>query len=421
MTTKIRMVALAAACCAISHIGLAAVEFPASSGPVVPGEWNTHFYAGKQYAEANQIPMVIFWANPGCSYCEKLEKAVQYDDFVAWMKASGYVFVFAYGTGARENADAKKFVESGTGGKYPYVGVYYNTNGGWKQKNFSGRSTTMPSTKGSGLQQKLLNSIESIISSGAGQGTNPGNGGTGGTGTDEISSGWQHARTIGLAAESSGRYLATVSAKLGKANKSKKTASVTLTVQPFGGKKFRITGKVPANETPFTLSKSGYTVVMSVSDSGNVQGTVSGKGYDLTLVPANFGGATAVNCFTIENPPAIYNNKPVLAEFLGNVPFSTSGTKWSFPKAGKVSWKDGTFVNTNPANPCGVKLTYKSSAGSFSGKFMVYAQTGEKKVKKITAKVSGFVINGIGYGVATANGLPDMYVGVVAEVTPHAE
>ena len=52
----------------------------------------------------------------------------------------------------------------------------------------------------------------------------------------------------------------------------------------------------------------------------------------------------------------------------------------------------------------GIKLTYTPKKGTFKGSFKVYALEGSGKameLKKYTVNVSGFVLDGIGYGTAT--------------------
>ena len=89
---------------------------------------------------------------------------------------------------------------------------------------------------------------------------------------------------------------------------------------------------------------------------------------------------------------------------------SASGKKWVVAdgaKAAKVAYKKGGGLSITEgkkgagiANASGLKLTYKSKDGSFSGSFTVYALE-NNKLKKHKATVTGVLINGIGYGTAT--------------------
>ena len=55
-------------------------------------------------------------------------------------------------------------------------------------------------------------------------------------------------------------------------------------------------------------------------------------------------------------------------------------------------------------NLSGLKLSYANKKGTFKGSFKAFELTGadKKKLKKYTFKVSGVVVNGVGYGVATS-------------------
>jgi hypothetical protein len=100
----------------------------------------------------------------------------------------------------------------------------------------------------------------------------------------------------------------------------------------------------------------------------------------------------------------------------------SSSTRWTFAKAASVRWAKpkagvkpvvldaasgkGLIVDTSRGrtNLSGIKLTYTDRTGTFKGSFKVYALEGSgmsKKLKKYTVKVSGVVVNGVGYGSAT--------------------
>lgn len=91
----------------------------------------------------------------------------------------------------------------------------------------------------------------------------------------------------------------------------------------------------------------------------------------------------------------------LMAEYLPNgVTVTQEGTKLVLPKAGKLTMKKGVLDDSKAGeNPSGLKLTLKKD-GTFSGTFKVYYIAGVK-LKTETVNVSGVVINGIGYGVAT--------------------
>ena len=86
------------------------------------------------------------------------------------------------------------------------------------------------------------------------------------------------------------------------------------------------------------------------------------------------------------------------------VPVSQKGTKWTLPKAGKVVYKNGAVDKSKLGdNPCALKLTYKAKEGTFKGSFKVYTEV-KGKPKATTVNVTGFLLNGVGYGTATIKG-----------------
>ena len=94
----------------------------------------------------------------------------------------------------------------------------------------------------------------------------------------------------------------------------------------------------------------------------------------------------------------------VLPYLPDGVPVTQKGTKWTLPKAGKVAYKNGAVDESKLGeNPCGLKLTYKAKDGTFKGSFKVYAEV-KGKPKATTVNVTGFMLNGVGYGTATIKG-----------------
>ena len=104
-------------------------------------------------------------------------------------------------------------------------------------------------------------------------------------------------------------------------------------------------------------------------------------------------------------------------------PVVAAGGKWKFEKAASVKWAKpkkgaalpeiydeasgkGLVVDTSgdKTNLSGLKLSYTPKKGTFKGAFKVYALEGagkSTKLKKYTVKVSGVVVDGVGYGTAT--------------------
>ena len=90
--------------------------------------------------------------------------------------------------------------------------------------------------------------------------------------------------------------------------------------------------------------------------------------------------------------------------------------KWAFNKAATVSWKKPKnrdikclVVDTSKGktNLSGLKLTYTPKTGAFKGSFKIHSLEDKvtrnettKMLKKYTVKVTGVVVDGIGYGKA---------------------
>lgn len=91
-----------------------------------------------------------------------------------------------------------------------------------------------------------------------------------------------------------------------------------------------------------------------------------------------------------------------LPEFLPDgLAVQQSGAKWSVAKAGKISYKNGTFDTSKKGeNPSGLKLSYKAKDGTFKGSFKVYSlQNG--KLKSVSANVNGVLVGSEAVGTAT--------------------
>ena len=124
---------------------------------VTPGVWCSNFTAAKEYADKNNVPMLVFWANPGCSQCAKLESACKRSDFVEWMEETQMIFVFGYGTSTADAKACKEFAKNETKA-FPYIVVYWksNTDGEQVLQRFTGRSGKMGASKSLSLDEQLM-------------------------------------------------------------------------------------------------------------------------------------------------------------------------------------------------------------------------------------------------------------------------
>ena len=219
-----------------------------------------------------------------------------------------------------------------------------------------------------------------------------------------------------------------VELKLGKVKKmsSKIAGSVTL----LDGKKHSI--KAVTVKLDGASPAVGYLQVkgigiMHVAIGGNrFAGTLPYRGVDLHVQSAPvckaWGGKSATA--SVEMDDLSMFSGMVLTELL---PYSevadinngkwkfrkAAGVKWSKPKKGAVpselydpmSGKDLLVdVSKGKTNLSAMKLSYAPKKGTFKGSFKLYALQGEgkgRKLKKYTVKVSGVVVDDVGYGIAT--------------------
>ena len=138
-------------------------------------------------------------------------------------------------------------------------------------------------------------------------------------------------------------------------------------------------------------SKDAGEVEMDVSDYANLAPVAASTGFFVERedLPASLA-ATAL-------PQFLPNGEPV----------TVSARKWELAKGASIKYKKGEFdsegyaksVAKGNTNDSGLKLKYKAKDGSFSGSFTVYTLE-NGKLKKNKAKVSGVVVDGVGYASA---------------------
>lgn len=392
--------------------GAVAAELTASQGPIVPGEWNVRFAAGKAYADENNVPLIVFYGKTDCSECQKMKTALAAEESVSWLKQRQYVQVLSMKYVAPDWEDARAFIKASlSSDNLPMMCVYWKKADGSVVKTaFVGRSSSMPSSTGKTLQAKFMNSVDKILA-------------TGGAAPDPVAPDpvvkpvpefFKKAKTVQLALfDAEGGFVGTATVKTGKAS-SKKTSKISATVELTDGRKGKFTSKkfdVSATDE-FRLASSLGTFAL-VFDGSALNGSLITPSASFAAVSAKFGGALsgASRTFILQDGITTYKGYDVFGEWLpvGQV-FSPAG-RWSFPAKGSVKYDSAKneFVNTG-ANASALKLTYKPDTGYFKGTFYVYYKASEKKAKKLTAKVAGYVVDGIGYGVATIKGLGSFMV-----------
>ena len=157
---------VALAVCAAVSLSSRGASNPMGAQPTVTrGAWCSDFTSSKAYADENNIPMVVFWANPGCSQCEKLEAACKKAEFTDWMASRQLVMVFGYGASGADMKACKAFAKSGK--EYPFVAVYWkaNTAGEGVLERFTGRSGKFGhgTTSSQALWEQFAGAVDNIL------------------------------------------------------------------------------------------------------------------------------------------------------------------------------------------------------------------------------------------------------------------
>ena len=133
---------------------------------VEPGVWTSDYYGALAYAEANNIPALVFWANTGCSHCEAVEREMKNEPFLSWMNEHKLVMVFV-----ESDAKVKKWIKDNASSKitkFPYIAVYWpeNSKGEMVLEGFSGYKGQMSmygaSSKDSNIQQ-IMDTVDFLL------------------------------------------------------------------------------------------------------------------------------------------------------------------------------------------------------------------------------------------------------------------
>lgn len=407
---------------------------------VTPGVWSSSFLTAKEYSEKNDIPMLIFFANPGCHVCEKLESACKGEEFVAWQHKMNMVMVFTYGSSGADKSASKAFVKNPTG-KYPYLGVYWASRmgkdkpvlfsgvdgmkGGTSKSATVSYSTTTSADRG----KQLMSAVEAIIPEWTGGEPGPVNPDPPKPPEPTIDLNKIYGKSVKMdALVTSGEdYFGSATVTFGKISKTKKTVKVTIKTKLFTGK------TISASKT-FTPAKDGsINGTLTFKDPiGDMQFTAE---YDKDLNGLVFEGKAAsytVSASELKLGGTLSKNEYACTvemldglEFpegygqVGGIPekeavYVKNGKKFSFDKAPSLKYvKDGSdYVLSGADDPAKpnfnkLKLSYTAGSGVIKGSFYLYASDaccmiGKKpKLKKYTAKVNGLMINGEGYGLVT--------------------
>ena len=223
-----------------------------------------------------------------------------------------------------------------------------------------------------------------------------------------------------------GKPVAILSLKCSKAADKGKRAGTSKVSAVLTG----LDGKQKKSSAEYVTCGYDAKTTLVVKDWGTLSLTLGGEGFAGTL-----GGGLTVKT-TAVGGTLYHANSVVDVDFKSGTaalpegvldyllptgenaePVLQGGGKWSFAKAAQIKYKKITDPETKvvhyelqgvddpeKTNLSAMKLTYMPNKGTFKGAFKVYAlETASSglKLKNYSAKVSGIVVDGVGYGIAS--------------------
>lgn len=381
---------------------------------VVPGEWTSSFAAAKAYAEANGVPLFVFFASSSCSHCNAVKSAINSAEFVAWRQSRKIIMVAVDDNVQVKNfaKGAARWLQANKTGKYPYMRIYWPAGGvdvgcnGYPYNSIPGAGST--------TQARIMNMIDTQLAKWISGGGDAGGGTTvdptpDTPSTPVVGTEWKRARKLnGSFYDSEGRVAGRVIVSAGKVN-AKGVAKIKAQVMGQNGRLRTIPAKsfTVDSTTKGTISGVSGTYAFEITGS-RISGNLVIGDEKYTVTSAVTGGSLTAGTyeFDLDSFPTVCQKYPVIEPELllplGQT-FTSTATKWTFPRKSvsiKYDSKTGEFEVTKISNPSGLKLSYKSSTGYFKGPFTVYTENGTRQ-KRYTANVTGFMVGDTGYGVAT--------------------
>lgn len=505
---KVTKVSKALALCAGVVFGFCAeAAIISTESTVTPGVWTSNFNAALAKAEAENIPVMVFWGNVDCGHCKAVEKAMNTETFLSWMSENKILMVFKEG-----DAKSKKWIKDMAKEKiseFPYVGVWwpmapdgkpvcegfsaydgnmsrygaksgmsnieqlitalnfiladwdpngdhphvnpvdpvdpvkYTVNfvidstkatyaGSLKQEVEEGKAATAPTVKAkegwkfTGWNKSFSKVTANLTVTANFEAVKPNPVDPTHGDREEVDPSVVYKKAQSLSGVVYADELAgTAALKLGKISRLGKVKA-TLTMSLFAGGKASASATVVPNAfgdlvgTFNFRSKYGDAMSFALLYKGGVfELTAENELYGVELGTVQVGGKldTDEMMFGAEMDYELPEEYDYVVEAPTGEPVHVrNGTRFSFDKAPSIKYKkfseDGWkwyelvgLDDDEKTNVNSLKLTYKSSSGAFSGSFKIYASDefavdeGKKpNLKKITVKVSGIIVDGIGYG-----------------------
>ena len=236
--------------------------------------------------------------------------------------------------------------------------------------------------------------------------TAPGSSADGGSSDGDESDGYAatKAQTMMGAVYRDDNLVGTVTLKLGRADKNG-VYKVSGSIMSLEGKRHTIRAtSVARSSGAVTIRDIPVTGVGTMTLRLKANAFSGTKSNGLTFRKANVGSLPARTMeFSVSPYPTRINSVPVKTEYLPlEQKVSSNGKKLTVPKAGRITYRNGTFmVNVGgEGNLSGLRLTYRPRTGQVVGSFAVYTFNGQR-LRKYQARVSGVAANGVARMVVT--------------------
>lgn len=228
----------------------------------------------------------------------------------------------------------------------------------------------------------------------------------------------------GVLLDGSGAVAGRVEIKVGKAGA--KGSKISGSLQLLGGKKISLKGgnyDLASGAVQVELTGKGVTMSIKLGSDASGQLVFAGTQGAYRISSAAVGGAMAgTSGLAARLDPSFRLGVEGEIHAHGGVdfapyaePVALNGAKWVLGKAASVKFAtakgstDKTKVlqgydDPKKPNVSGLKLGYTAKTGAFKGSFKVYAlqgAAGREKLRKYTVNVTGIVVDGRGFGIAT--------------------
>ena len=406
---------------------------------VEPGKWTSDYEGALAYADKNNTPMVVFWANVGCGNCEKIEKEMNADAaFQKWKDEFGGLLVFV-----ESNSKVKKWIKDNARtkiSKYPYMAVYWpkNASGENVLEGFSaykGQMSLYGANSNDSNVKQIMDTVNNLLEGWSAGSVTP----TPDPEPDPEPTPdpepefdpavlFKKSQKIEAVAYMDDMLFGKATITLGKYNVRKDYLKVTFKIASFGGKSYSKSVNVTPDETGSLRdvlvkfkSPIGEMVFDIVNGESGFKVEGSNDSYYVEMGDIEIGGTleTEEMMFSVEFDELVPEKETydfIVDAPMGAVAEVKRGKTFSFGKSPTVKYKkfkeDGDtwyelaeYDEDRYPNLNAIKLTYKTTTGAFSGSFKIYASNqadidyGKKPtLKKYTAKFSGYVVNGVGVG-----------------------